>query len=221
MSAGWLGGRWAVGAAAWAALSAAVWLAGDTLVLGGIRPLDGQVERLALIAAMAAAWLGWELWRARKSLRDNERLLEGLAGGSAGEDSAERAEHEIAVLRKRFEDALAVLRKARFRGAGGERRTVAELPWYMFIGAPGSGKTTALLNAGLRFPLGDPRTERALQGVGGTRNCDWWFTDEAVLLDTAVRYTTQESIRRQGRLGRFPRLLKKSRSRRPLNGVPR
>jgi len=125
------------------------------------------------------------------------------------------------VLRKRFEDALAVLRKARFRGPGGERRTVAELPWYMFIGAPGSGKTTALLNAGLRFPLGDPRAERALQGVGGTRNCDWWFTDEAVLLDTAGRYTTQESDREADSaawLG-FLELLKQFRPRQPLNGV--
>jgi len=221
VSAGWLGGRWAVGAAAWAAFSAAVWFAGDTLVLAGRRPLDGPVERLALIAALAAAWLGWELWRARKSLRDNKRLLEGLAGGTAGEDSAERAGHEISALRKRFEDALAVLRKARFRGAAGERRTVAELPWYMFIGAPGSGKTTALLNAGLRFPLGDPRAENALQGVGGTRNCDWWFTDEAVLLDTAGRYTTQESDREADSaawLG-FLELLKRFRPRQPLNGV--
>jgi type VI secretion system protein ImpL len=221
VSAGWLGGRWAVGAAAWAAFSAAVWFAGDTLVLAGGRPLDGPAERLGLIAALAAAWLGWELRRARKSLRENARLLEGLAGGTAGEDSAERAEHEISVLRKRFEDALAVLRKARFRGPGGERRTVAELPWYMFIGAPGSGKTTALLNAGLRFPLGDPRAERALQGVGGTRNCDWWFTDEAVLLDTAGRYTTQESDREADSaawLG-FLELLKQFRPRQPLNGV--
>ena len=32
-----------------------------------------------------------------------------------------------------------------------------------------------------------------LKGVGGTRNCDWWFTDDAVLIDTAGRYTTQDS----------------------------
>jgi type VI secretion system protein ImpL len=91
----------------------------------------------------------------------------------------------------------------------------------MFIGAPGSGKTTALLNAGLRFPLGDPRAERSLQGVGGTRNCDWWFTDQAVLLDTAGRYTTQESDREADSaawLG-FLDLLKRFRPRQPLNGV--
>jgi predicted ATPase len=29
------------------------------------------------------------------------------------------------------------------------------LPWYLVMGAPGAGKTTALLNAGLNFPLTD------------------------------------------------------------------
>ena len=221
MRSGWLGSRWAVGGAAWAAFSAAAWFAGDTLALGDWRPLDSPAARLALIAAVAGAWLGWELLRARRSLQENERLLEGLAGGIAEQDSADRAAHELSVLRKRFEDAMAVLRKARFRGADGERRTVSELPWYIFVGAPGSGKTTALLNAGLRFPLGDPRAGNTVQGVGGTRNCDWWFTDEAVLLDTAGRYTTQESDHQADAaawLG-FLDLLKRFRPRQPLNGA--
>ena len=212
----WLGGRWAIGAFAWAAFSLAVWFAGDTL-----RQLEGPFERFALIVSAGVAWLAFELWRARKSLRENQALLEGLVEGSAGQDSAERTAHELSVLRKRFEEALQTLRRARFRGPDGERRTVSELPWYVFIGAPGSGKTTALLNAGLRFPLGDPRTGNTFQGVGGTRNCDWWFTDEAVLLDTAGRYTTQESDRDADAaawLG-FLGLLKRFRARQPLNGV--
>jgi type VI secretion system protein ImpL len=207
--------RWAVGGAAWAAFSVAVWFVGDALAV-----LETPLARLAVMAAVGMGWLAWELARARRSLKENEQLLEGIAGGGE-QDSATRAAHEVSVLRKRMEDAVEVLRKARFRGPHGERRTVAQLPWYMFIGAPGSGKTTALLNAGLRFPLGDPRGERALQGVGGTRNCDWWFTDAAVLLDTAGRYTTQDSDREADAaawLG-FLDLLKRSRPRQPLNGV--
>jgi len=221
MMPAWLTGRWAVGIAAWVAFSFAVWFAGDTLALGGWRPLDAPGERVAFIAALAAAWLGWELLRARRTLQENARLLDGLVGGIADQDSASRAAHEIQVLRKRFEDALGVLRKTRFRGADGERRMVSELPWYMFIGGPGSGKTTALLNAGLRFPLGDPAAGNSLHGVGGTRNCDWWFTDEAVLLDTAGRYTTQESDREADAaawLG-FLDLLKRFRPGQPLNGA--
>jgi type VI secretion system protein ImpL len=34
-----------------------------------------------------------------------------------------------------------------------------------------------------------------VRGVGGTRNCDWWFTNEAILLDTAGRYTTESDDR--------------------------
>jgi type VI secretion system protein ImpL len=214
--------RWLVGLGAWAAFSATVWFTGDLVALGPYRPLDAPLERVALIVLLGAAFVAWELARARRAASENEALLAGLVGDSCDADSAERAAQELALLRKRFEEALAALRAARFRTPEGERRTVARLPWYMFIGAPGSGKTTALLNAGLRFPLGDPRAgEHALQGVGGTRNCDWWFTEEAVLVDTAGRYTTQQSDRQADSaawLG-FLDLLKRYRAREPLNGV--
>lgn len=213
--------RWAAGAVAWVALAGATWFAGDALLIAGTRPLESPLARIVFVVSVAAAWLGWELWRRRAAALANRRLLDGLMRGMPEGDALERAAHEISLLRKRFEEALQVLRKARFRGPGGERRTVAELPWYIFIGAPGSGKTTALLNAGLRFPLGDPRGGETLQGIGGTRNCDWWFTDEAVLLDTAGRYTTQDSDRQADAaawLG-FLDLLKTSRPRQPLNGA--
>ena len=60
-----------------------------------------------------------------------------------------------------------------------------------------------------------------MRGIGGTRNCDWWFTDEAVLLDTAGRYTTQDSDQQADKSAwdSFLALLKKTRPRRPLNGV--
>ena len=83
-------------------------------------------------------------------------------------------------------------------------------------GPPGSGKTTALLNSGLRFPLADKLGSDSVQGVGGTRNCDWWFTDDAVLLDTAGRYTTQDSYETVDRAAwkGFLELLRRHRRRR-------
>ena len=90
------------------------------------------------------------------------------------------------------------------------RQYLYQLPWYVIIGAPGAGKTTALVNSGLHFPLADRFGKTALRGVGGTRNCDWWFTNDAVLLDTAGRYTTQESQREEdaGEWQSFVALLK-------------
>src|SRR3978361_2565886 len=90
----------------------------------------------------------------------------------------------------------------------------------MFIWPPGGGNTTALVTCGLKFPLADKEGPTALRGVGGTRNCEWWFTDDAVLIDTAGRYTTQDSqaeVDKAGWLG-FLGLLKKHRRRQTNTG---
>ena len=151
-------------------------------------------------------------------------ILDRLAASAAGADAAtnERVAKEIDGIRARFKQAAEDLDGARFASPDGKGRKVEELPWYIIIGAPGSGKTTALMNAGLHLPLYTGKdTSPSVPGVGGTRNCSWWFTDEAVLIDTAGRYTTQESDRKadaaawQGFLG----LLKQFRPRRPLNGA--
>ena len=121
---------------------------------------------------------------------------------------------------------MTTLRTSRIAGEGGlfarfTRRYVYQMPWYMIIGAPGSGKTTALVNSGIEFPLAKEFGKAAIRGVGGTRNCDWWFTNDAVLLDTAGRYTTQESNEAvdHAEWTGFLSLLRRFRPRAPINGV--
>lgn len=91
------------------------------------------------------------------------------------------------------------------------------LPWYAIIGPSGAGKTTALRHSGLKFPPIKGARDAKVRGLGGTRNCDWWLTNQAVLLDTAGRWATQEEDHDEW-LG-FLSLLKKFRPKRPLNGV--
>lgn len=94
--------------------------------------------------------------------------------------------------------------------------SVYALPWYLLIGEPQSGKSTTLKNSGLEFPVG---TE-GLSGAGGTRNCDWWFANEAVILDTAGRFTFQEEAAPdQQEWSSFLKLLRRYRKYCPVNGV--
>ena len=132
-----------------------------------------------------------------------------------------RVARELESIQSRFRQAAEELKDARFPNPDGRPRAVEEMPWYVMIGAPGSGKTTALLNSGLRFPLYTKDSSASVAGVGGTRNCDWWFADEAVLLDTAGRYTTRASDRKADAAAwhGFLALLKKFRPQRPLNGA--
>jgi type VI secretion system protein ImpL len=181
----------------------------DITVAG--EPRDSVLVRGVLIAVAIGGWIGYRVFKWLKAARVSETLMAAVAKSSGPK---EQASAEALKLRQQFEEAVAALGQNRRRG-----QTLYELPWYVIIGAPGAGKTTALANSGLQFPI--KQRGQALRGVGGTRNCDWWFTNEAVFLDTAGRYTTQDSDPGSdgAAWGEFLTLLKKYRQRRPLNGV--
>jgi len=195
-----------------------IWYIGPLLSLAGHSPLANQRNQWLLTGVLVLGWLlylliNW-LWRWRK----NARMARAMAG-SAPEDTREtRSDAELKSVRKTFEAAMADLRKTRLGKRG---QYLYQLPWYLIIGPPGSGKTTALLNSGLNFPLAKKRGVKKLRGVGGTRNCDWFISDEAVIIDTAGRFVSQDSdpeVDRQVWQG-FLGLLQKFRRRGPVNGA--
>ena len=224
--------RWVLLAIGILALALVVWWIFPTISISNFRPYEQEWVRVIQIAFIVLTPVARWAWRYYKARRANAALATGLlqAAPAPGLSSSASAD-ESAQLRQRFEEALGLLKKLRFGverpslwmrlRAFGSQQYLYNLPWYVFIGAPGAGKTTALINSGLRFPLADRLGREAVRGVGGTRNCDWWFTDEAVFLDTAGRYTTQQSQRDVDAAAwkSFLELLKKSRPRRPINGV--
>jgi type VI secretion system protein ImpL len=207
-------------------LALVLWFEAPLLAFDGKEPFASARVRWIWIVLMFGAWAGWYGWKALAAYLANRRLMAGLAAANApaasGADTAAAAAvQEQAVLQQRMQQALDFLRKAAPGKRTWGRQYLYQLPWYMFVGAPGSGKTTSLLHSGLRFPLAESMGPGAIGGVGGTRHCDWWFTDDAVLLDTAGRYTTQDSDAEVDQAGwhGFLGLLKKHRPRRPINGV--
>jgi type VI secretion system protein ImpL len=213
--------RWFVSLVGVLLLSTIIWFVGPLIAVAEVRPIEDALVRVVIIAAMLVLWALAIAWSAMRSQRANTKLVDAVAAEQSAAP-ADAADEEIEAIRGRLAEALAVLRKTRL-GRKGRRRWLYELPWYVLIGPPGAGKTTALLNAGIDFPLAD-RTgqgQDAIRGIGGTRNCDWWFTNEAVLIDTAGRYTTQDShaARDAAAWTGFLGLLKRNRPRQPINGA--
>jgi type VI secretion system protein ImpL len=190
-----------------------IWYGGPFFAFGVYRPLETDVARTVTIALVVGGFLLLRLLRWLRVRQAGAQLATAVV--EQFKRAPEPVSAEAAKLRERFEEAVAALTRGR------NRHSLYELPWYAFIGAPGSGKTTALVNSGLSFPLEQRSGRAAVRGVGGTRNCDWWFTDEAVFLDTAGRYTTQDSDPSSDNEGwqEFLALLSKFRPRRPLNGI--
>ncbi|MEO5794775.1 MAG: type VI secretion system membrane subunit TssM [Rhodoferax sp.] len=201
----------------------------NTLVVIGFAALAGflflgaNAMQIALIWAAVifllafAAWLAYRLyksWRVKQASAQLGDMLERQADKSATRPSNFQRD-EVEVIRKRMLDAVGTIKSSKL-GLKSGTAALYELPWYMVIGNPAAGKSTAITNSGLQFPFAD-KHGKIVQGVGGTRNCDWFFTTDGILLDTAGRYSVYDDDREEW--FSFLGLLKKNRKQAPINGI--
>jgi type VI secretion system protein ImpL len=193
-------------------LCALIWQFGPLLAFGDLHPLDDELNRLITIGAVIILWLLSILIRQLRAARKNRMFVTELAAPK--EVATRPGEANLAAINTKFQDILGQMKKSKL----GAKKFLREMPWYVIIGPPGTGKTTALKQSGLHFPID---LSDDIKGVGGTRNCDWFFTDTAVLVDTAGRYVEQASDPEidAREWGGFLDLLKKHRGKRALNGV--
>lgn len=194
-----------------------VWFVGPALAVDDRKFWEGSTSRLLTISSLFLLWglaMVYVSWRAGV----RKKAVEASEDGQARILRDDQIDEEQAELTTRFKDALKTLKTSSlYRGRSEHWRT--ELPWYLLIGPEGSGKTSLLEFSGLDFPLNkvgrkltrDPRC---------THHSDWYFANNAVLVDTAGRYLTQPS----GDIDRSAwctllDLLRRYRRNRPLNGV--
>ena len=126
---------------------------------------------IVLGALLLLALIVWIIKRilARRAARKVEALVQGEADRAvANAQPAQRGDTE--ALRQRMMDAVKQIKSSRMGVLKGSA-ALYELPWYVIIGNPAAGKSSAILNSGLQFPFEDNRSN-VVQGIGGTRNCD-------------------------------------------------
>lgn len=170
----------------------------------------------ALTGFAVAAPIVWFILRRFRAQKGAKQLERALASQAKKQMLLTRPDlqKEVQQMQSEFEKAVFALKKSKLGNSG--RDALYLLPWYSIIGPPGVGKTTALRHSGLKFPYLS-NTGGGIKGLGGTRNCDWWLTNQAVLIDTAGRWATQEEDHDEWLA--FLDLLKKHRPNKPLNGL--
>jgi type VI secretion system protein ImpL len=196
-----------------ALLCALIWFFGPLVEVAGNAPLATELVRGIVIAVILVLWLFSLLLAQLRAAKRNQMFVTELAAPEV-KAPLRPGEGNVAEINTKFQQILQSMKRSKLGG----KKFLRDMPWYVIIGPPGTGKTTALRQSGLHFPID---LSDDIKGIGGTRNCDWFFTETAVLVDTAGRYVQQMSdpeIDAAEWFG-FLDMLKKHRGKRALNGV--
>ncbi|GHB23335.1 type VI secretion protein IcmF/TssM N-terminal domain-containing protein [Salinicola rhizosphaerae] len=193
-------------------LSIVLWLMGLALCVL-LLPLITE-EREVIFIAMAlvtAVWLLAVVLRQYHRIRA-ERNIENLVELEVHREAAETEPGDYQVLSERFKHAMAMQRAA--RSVDGGKASLYELPWYLVIGMAASGKTSLLTRSSLSATMAGGSN---LSAVSGTQHCDWYFSREAVMVDTAGRYLVED--RPASEFADFLKTLRKQRRKPAINGL--
>ncbi|MBB72819.1 MAG: type VI secretion system membrane subunit TssM [Legionellales bacterium] len=197
------------------------------IVGGGLLVVGAMLAWLAPLLGIDSWWLRsfivivpliiGILWRMHSIIHawlQNNKLSQTFFNPSVQGDNLGK-QLELNLLKEKLQHAVKTVQRNQ-RGFWQRQAALYQLPWYVLIGPSAAGKSSLLRHSDLNFPLANTDDIR-VQGYGGTRNCDWWFADEGIILDTAGRYTT--ATEDEAEWLRFLGLLKRYRPKYPLNGI--
>ncbi|HBO72528.1 MAG TPA: type VI secretion system membrane subunit TssM [Acinetobacter sp.] len=158
----------------------------------------------------------YSLIQRKRHAAQGEELANAIEQEGNSENAQQKDKAELQLINQQVKESIQLIRKSKLGDKKGNA-ALYELPWYMVIGNPAAGKSSAIYNSGLKFPFEETHQKMVSAGLSGTRNCDWFFSTEGILLDTAGRYSVYSEDHSEW-LG-FLNILKKNRSKSPVNGL--
>ena len=205
-------------------LSLLIWFFGALLAIGDVRPFANTYVRFIAAIGVFLIWFIRVAIRQIRRARQNAALVKEI---QVAQEPMLKHVNKDSEMSRQFAEIDRVLKNAKFSksklpllGKFTDGQYLYQMPWYVVLGAAGSGKTTALKQSGLNFPL-ESSFGSSISGLAGTRDCDWFLTDDAVLLDTAGRLSLHGSENEHDTYDwqEFINLLKRYRPKQPINGV--
>ena len=180
-------------------------------ILGAVtNPHMAAIFGILYIAIGAIAGLGVFLFeRSNQSkAKDFAKSVETNASSAEGLKDPQRIA-QMDHMRKEFQRGIDIYKK--------HGKDLYSLPWYVVVGESESGKTEMLRRSEIGFP---DKLQDRWQGSGGTLSMHWWFSNKAVILDTAGRLFVAEGAETgQNQWINFLQMLKRNRPDCPINGL--
>ncbi|AOI60326.1 type VI secretion system membrane subunit TssM [Burkholderia diffusa] len=174
-----------------------IWYATPLLTFGHATPFEPEAPRWIAIALVLTVFVGYGLFRLLRKMRDDDDFLKKMLHFGSKKEASPAAPR-LRIVEGIVTSALTRLKSMRTGARGPGRlfqgkRHLYELPWYITLGSTGAGKTSALLNGGLSFPVAEQMQRAAGARATDAAPVDWWLTNDAVLIDTAGYYTLHGS----------------------------
>jgi type VI secretion system protein ImpL len=180
-------------------------------------------KRLAALAVLLVLFVVIQVILAARAKKKKKKMAEDLETSMIIEadqsvvlaPDSEKAARENA--RRELQAAIQVLKDSRLGGGKGGKAALYVLPWFMVMGTEESAKGEIIRHSGLQRPDQGPGD---LVGIGSSANCEWWFTNQAVILEADRRFASKsEEKSAQRNWETFLELLGKHHSQTPLNGL--
>ncbi len=156
--------------------SSLIWLIGPHVKFGHHAPLYTAGSRLFVIALLYAALLTKYLLSRRKPAVTEFSL-----------DHRPVEQIFSAPMTRRQQLAFFI---EKLVTPGNAQIKLNKLPWFLVIGPTGSGKSALMNNSQISYIPKNRVAPESLDDIANNGACEWWLTQDAVLLDGPKNYLT-------------------------------